>query len=65
MPSRLEVYKKSKYTEKISELMGLSAVQMISNLNVMDKIEADAQETVNARIEHEIDRILNGYGGKK
>lgn len=65
MPSRTKSHEESKYTEKISELMGLSAAQMISNLDVMNKIEADAQETVNARIEHEIDRILNGYGGKK
>lgn len=57
--------KGNKHTEKIHELMGLSAAQMISNENIMDKIEADAQETVNVRIEHEIDRILNGYGGKK
>ena len=63
--SRLEAYNRSKHTEKVSEIMGLSAVQMISNENIMDKTEADAQETVNARIEHEIDRILNGYGGKK
>ena len=47
----------------IEELMGLSAAQMIGNDKVIKDVEKDAQETVNKRIEHEIDRLLNGYGG--
>ena len=43
--------------------MGLSAAQMIGNDKVIKDVEKDAQETVNKRIEHEIDRLLNGYGG--
>lgn len=54
----------TKHTEKVSEIMGLSAAQMIANEQIMEQIETDAQQTVNGRLEHEIDRILNGYGGK-
>ena len=45
--------------------MGLSAAQMIGNSDVIERVESEAQETISARIDHEIDRILNGYGGGK
>ncbi len=45
----------------VSELMGLSAAQMVANEKIMDELEKEAQELVNARVEHEITRILNGY----
>lgn len=51
------------HTEKVEEKMGLSAVQMIGNEQVITQVEEEAQKTVNERIEHEIDRLLNGYGG--
>lgn len=47
----------------VEEIMGLSAAQMIGNENIIAGLEAEAQEIVNERLEHEIDRLLNGYGG--
>lgn len=47
----------------VEEFMGLSAAQMIGNEKVIAEVEEEAQKLVNERIEHEIDRLLNGYGG--
>lgn len=47
----------------IEEKMGLSAAQMVGNEKVIEAVEKEAQETVNERIEHEIERLLSGYGG--
>lgn len=47
----------------IEEKMGLSAAQMVQNEVIMDLLEKEAQEKVDERLKHEIDRILNGYGG--
>lgn len=47
----------------IEEKMGLAMAQMVGNLNVMSELEKEAQKTVDERIVHEIDRLLNGYGG--
>lgn len=47
----------------IEEKMGLSAAQMVKNEVIMDQLEKEAQEKVDERLKHEIDRILNGYGG--
>lgn len=47
----------------IEEKMGLAMAQMVGNQNVIAELEKEAQETVNERITHEIDRLLNGYGG--
>ena len=51
-----------KQAQKIKELHGPSVPQMISNDEVMNSINRDAQETYEKRIEHEIKRILNRYG---
>ncbi len=48
--------------ESSQQLYGPSVAHMMENENVMSKAEAAAQETINKRIEHEISRILNGYG---
>lgn len=45
------------------QLMGLSAAQMVQNEDIMDQLEKEAQEKFDERLNHEIDRILNGYGG--
>lgn len=45
------------------QLFGPSTAHMMGNDNVLDKVEKAAQETIDKRIEHEISRILNGYGG--
>jgi hypothetical protein len=47
----------------IEEKMGLAMAQMVGNLNVIEALEKEAQKTVDERISHEIDRLLNGYGG--
>lgn len=47
----------------IEEKMGLAMAQMVGNLNVMTELEKEAQKTVDERIVHEIDRLLNSYGG--
>lgn len=63
--SRTEQYKAGKHTEKLEEKMGLSVPQMVGNSDVIERVSAEAQETINTRVEHEIERILNGYGGGK
>jgi hypothetical protein len=47
--------------ETSQQLFGPSTAHMMENEEVLQKVEAAAQETVNKRIEHEISRILNGY----
>ncbi len=61
--NRLNKYEANRHTEKVTEIMGLSAAQMVGNEDVISSLEEEAQETINERIEHEIDRLLNGYGG--
>lgn len=46
----------------ISELPGLATEQMVRNTVVLAQVEEKAQEAIDKRIEHEITRILNGYG---
>ena len=46
----------------IEEKMGLAVAQMAGNAVVLEQVEEKAQEVINKRIEHEITRILNGYG---
>lgn len=48
----------------IDEFTGPSVAHMAGNSVVLDQVEQAAQETINKRIDHEIDRILSGYGGK-
>ena len=45
------------------QLMGLSAAQMVGSPEVIDGLQDEVQELVNERIVHEMNRILNGYGG--
>lgn len=47
----------------VKEIMGLSASQMVGNAAVIEELEKEAQKVVDERLSHEIDRILNGYGG--
>lgn len=51
------------HTEKLEEKMGLSAAQMAGQEAVSRQVQEEAQRLVNERLEHEIDRLLNGYGG--
>ena len=36
---------------------------MVKNEVIMEKLTQEAQEKVDERLKHEIDRILNGHGG--
>lgn len=47
----------------IEEKMGLAMGQMVGDPKVIGELEKEAQKTVDERITHEIDRLLNGYGG--
>lgn len=47
------------------QLYGPSAAHMVENSTVINVLEQKGQEMLDKRIEHEITRILNGYGGKK
>ena len=47
----------------VEEIMGASTAQMVGNSVVLEKVEAAAMDTITKRAEHEITRILNGYGG--
>ncbi len=49
--------------ESSTQLFGPSLAHMAENANVLEKMEAVAQEKINERIDHEMTRILNGYGG--
>ena len=49
--------------ESSMQLFGPSIAHMAENTNVLEKMEIVAQEKLNERIDHEIMRILNGYGG--
>lgn len=48
----------------ISEIMGLSVPQMLGNETVADSLAQDTSEKFQERMEHEITRLLNGWGGK-
>lgn len=57
------VFQRDKETRlPISEFPGLSTAQMAKNTVVLEQVEEKAQEVINKRIEHEITRILDGYG---
>ncbi len=45
-----------------SQLYGPSAAHMVDNAAVIDDVSKAAQQTFDNRLEHEIDRILRGYG---
>lgn len=47
----------------IVQLMGSSMRSMVSNAVVMEEIYDKTQETLDKRIDHEIERLLAGYGG--
>jgi len=49
--------------ESSMQLFGPSAAQMMGNENVLDKVADKAQRTLDTTIDHEMNRILRGYGG--
>lgn len=44
----------------VEEKMGLAAAQMVGNEKIMEPLEQEAQQLVNERLEHEIERLLSG-----
>lgn len=49
--------------EKIKELFGPSVPRMAENAVVLQSVEDRVNEVINQRIDHEIERLLNGNGG--
>lgn len=47
----------------IEEFMALSAAQMVGNEGVITEVEQQAQQLVEERLDHEIERLLSQYGG--
>jgi hypothetical protein len=47
----------------ITEIMGASTAQMAGDTAVLERVETAVMETIAKRAEHEITRILHGYGG--
>ncbi len=45
------------------QLYGPSTAQMIGREQVLEQVEEKVQTTIDKRVEQEISRILNGYGG--
>lgn len=50
----------TKHNEKIKQLYGPSVPRMAENAVVLKTVEDRVNEVINNRMEHEIDRILNG-----
>lgn len=48
----------------IKELMGSSMQSMAGKEETMGKVIDEASKTLDQRLEHEVHRLLNGYGGK-
>ncbi len=53
----------SKERDSSKQLYGPSVAHMMENEDVLTGIEREALDTAEKRLEHEITRILNGYGG--
>lgn len=49
--------------ETSQQLYGPSTAHMMGNDDVLSQVEEAAQDTIDKRVEQEINRILNGYGG--
>jgi len=49
----------------VEKKYGPSAAHMMENETVIKKMEATIAETFDRRLEHEITRVLNGWGGKR
>lgn len=47
----------------ITQIMGSSMRSMVSNAVVMEQVYEETQEMFDKRLEHEIERLLAGYGG--
>lgn len=48
----------------VEQKYGPSTAHMMSSENVVEKMDDTVRETFERRLEHEITRVLNGWGGK-
>jgi hypothetical protein len=48
----------------VEQKFGPSTAHMMSSEQVVEKMDATVRETFERRLEHEITRVLNGWGGK-
>lgn len=63
LSGRIGVYaRKDKSRLPLTELMGPSGAQMIDDDDITDKIAEKAAVTFENRLDHEIERIMNGWG---
>ncbi len=53
----------TKYNQMIKERYGPSVPRMAENTVVIQSVEDRVSEVINKRINHEIERLINGYGG--
>ena len=51
-------------SSKIHQLMGDAPPQMIDNPEVLDPLSTSTAEKFQERLDHEVERLLNGWGGK-
>ena len=56
-------YGRNKHNQAIKELLSPSVPQMVGNEAVITTVEDRVSEVINKRINHEIERLINGYGG--
>lgn len=49
--------------DELRELFGPSVPKMLEQENVREKLTEDAMQIFNERLDHEVQRILNGWGG--
>lgn len=54
----------SKTSLPVKEIMGSSMQSMAGNEKIMEKASEEANKTLDNRLDHEIHRLLNGYGGR-
>lgn len=54
--------KASTGTDRIREIMGLSNAQMVGNDEVIENLSEKAYKKFDERLDHEISRIINGWG---
>ena len=55
--------RKTSKRDSSQQLFGPSVAHMMQNIDVLHEVETATLDTLDKRIEHEISRILNGYGG--
>jgi len=50
-------------SDEIKEIMGSAVSQMLGNKEVEEKLAEETRQKFEERLDHEVNRILNGWGG--